>query len=196
MQKQWVVFCRTRTDAADANKHLHSSWRIFLMTATGLLEELHTKGVHLTVEGERVAVDAPKGVLTDDLRQAIRQHKAALLALLAQPASAHNAATTAPSPQEACSRQEHRSPLPPPYPGSAMGTPFRPGQQVWLYRWDDQTPRFDVPVTIVQMRTLWPWEQDIGWCDTSGAVSWHNARLAIAVETQEVLNQSQTVIQE
>jgi hypothetical protein len=53
------------------------------MTATGLLDELHTRGVHLTVEGEYVAVDAPKGVLTDELRQAIRTQKVALLALLA-----------------------------------------------------------------------------------------------------------------
>ena len=63
-----------------------------------------------------------------------------------------------------------------------MGAPFRPGYQVWLYRWEDHTPRFNVPVTIVQLRTLWPGEQDIGWCDTAGALSWHNARLAIAVE--------------
>lgn len=52
------------------------------MTATMLLDELRTNGVHLTVKGEHLAVDAPKGVLTDDLRQAIRQHKAALLTLL------------------------------------------------------------------------------------------------------------------
>jgi hypothetical protein len=79
---------------------------------------------------------------------------------------------------------------PPPYPGHPVGTPFRPGQQVWLYRWDDQTPRFAVPVTIVQMRTLWPGEQDIGWCNAAGEVTWHNARLACAVETPEVLRQS------
>jgi len=73
---------------------------------------------------------------------------------------------------------------PPPYPGRPVGAPFRPGQQVWLYRWDDQTPRFDAPATIVQMRTLWPGEQDIGWCDAAGEVTWHTARLAVAVETQ------------
>jgi hypothetical protein len=103
-----------------------------------------------------------------------------LLALLAQPAQANDAAATEPS-----AHQEHVSPAPPPYPGSPIGAPFRPGQQVWLYRWDDQTPRFDAPVTIVQMRTLWPGEQDIGWCDAAGEVTWHNARLAVAVKTQE-----------
>jgi hypothetical protein len=73
---------------------------------------------------------------------------------------------------------------PPPYPGAPVGAPFHPGQQVWLYRWDDHALRFATPVTIVQMRTLWPGEQDIGWCNAAGELTWHNARLAIAVETQ------------
>src|SRR5205085_2244504 len=63
-----------------------SNERDFLMTAAILLDELRTKGVHLTVEGEHLAVDAPKNVLNDDVRQAIRQHKQELLALLAYPA--------------------------------------------------------------------------------------------------------------
>ncbi len=58
------------------------------MTAVVLLDELRTKGVQLTVEGEHLAVDAPKNVLNDDLRQAIREHKQELLALLSQPMSA------------------------------------------------------------------------------------------------------------
>jgi hypothetical protein len=155
------------------------------MTATALLDELRTKGVHLTVEGERVAVDAPRGALTDDLRQAIRQHKAALLALLVQPAPATDAPATAPSTPEPCTHQAHVPLPPPPYPGRPVGAPFRPGQQVWLYRWDDHAPRFDVPATIVQMRTSWPGERDIGWRNAAGAVTWHNARLAVAVEAQE-----------
>ena len=89
-----------------------------------------------------------------------------------------------------------KSAPPPPYPGSPIGAPFRPGQQVWLYRWDTHAPRFDAPVTIVQMRTLWPGEQDVGWCNAAGALSWHNARLAVAVEPQEVLSHAQTAIQE
>jgi hypothetical protein len=169
----------------DTQKHIRSSWGIYLVTATALLDELRTKGVSLAVEGEHIAVDAPKGVLTDDVRQVIRQHKAALLALLAQPAPANDTAPTAPSTQGVCPQQEHVSLLPPPYPGRPVGAPFRPGQQVWLYRWDTHAPRFDAPVTIVQLRTVWPGEQDIGWCDVAGALSWHNARLAGAVETPE-----------
>src|SRR5262249_28060807 len=100
----------------------------------------------------------------------LREHKAALLALLAQP--------------------------PPPYPGCPVGAPFRPGYQVWLYRWDDQSPRFAAPVTIVQMRTLWPREQDIGWCDAAGELTWHHARLAVAVEPLQVSRTPQGAIQE
>ena len=58
------------------------------MTATALLDDLRTRGVHLAVKGEHLAVDAPKGALTDALRQAIRQHKSALLALLTASAPA------------------------------------------------------------------------------------------------------------
>jgi hypothetical protein len=182
-------------DALDAKKHTRSSKGIFLMTATVLLDELRTRGVHLTIAGEHIAADAPTGVLTEDVRQAIRQHKQELLALLARPAPAHDA-TAAPSTPEMRSHEAHVPLSPPPYPGRPVGAPFRPGHQVWLYRWDDQTPRFDAPVTIVQMRTLWPGEQDIGWCDAAGEVTWHNARLAVAVEPPEVHRHPQSAIQE
>jgi hypothetical protein len=175
----------------DTQKHIHSSWGIYLVTAIALLDELRTKGVSLAVEGEHIAVDAPKGVLTDDVRQAIREHKAALLAWLAQSAPAHNAAATEPCPQEPCTHQAHPLSSPPPYPGSPVGAPFRPGDRVWLYRWDDHTARFNTPALIVQMRALWPGEQDIGWRNTAGALSWHNARLAVAVETKEGRSPSQ-----
>jgi hypothetical protein len=75
---------------------------------------------------------------------------------------------------------------PPPYPGVPLGAPFRPGQQVWLYRWDTQAPRFDAPVTVERMRLLWPGEQDIGWRNAAGELTWHNARLAVAVELSGV----------
>lgn len=104
-----------------------------------------------------------------------------MLAVLAQSAPVHDAATTAHGPQETCTTQEPVPPAAPPYPGQPVGAPFRPGQQVWLYRWDDQTPRFDILVTIVEMRTLWPGEQDIGWRNAVGELTWHNARLAVAV---------------
>ena len=111
------------------------------MTATALLDELHTKGVHLTVEGERVAVDAPKGVLTDALRQAIRQHKKALRALLAQPAN--DAAAIAPCTQEAYT---HPAPLTPCYPCVVCGS---------TERWNDHG--------IWRCVACWPSPERQGW---------------------------------
>lgn len=61
------------------------------MTATVLLDELRSKGIRLSVEEDRLAVDAPKGMLTDALRQTIRQHKAEILSLLAQATPANDA---------------------------------------------------------------------------------------------------------
>jgi len=126
------------------------------MTAVEVLQTLQTRDIQLMVEGDQLRYDAPEDAITDEVLALLRQHKAALLAWLAQPAPANDAAATAPSTQEVCPEQVHASLLPPPYPGSPVGAPFRPGHQVWLYRWDDQTPRFHAPVTIVQMRTLWP----------------------------------------
>ena len=54
------------------------------MTPQALLDQLQILGVCLTAQGERLQVDASPGVLTDELRQAIRQHKQELLVLLAQ----------------------------------------------------------------------------------------------------------------
>jgi hypothetical protein len=153
------------------------------MMPLALLHHLHEQGVRVTLSPDgAIRCRASKSALTPALLDAIRQHKQELLALLGQSAPAHDTAATEPSPLGACPQQEY-VPLPPPYPGHPIGAPFRPGQQVWLYRWDDHIPRFDTPVTIVQLRTLWPGEQDIGWCNAAGEVTWHNVQLAVAVET-------------
>jgi TubC N-terminal docking domain len=52
------------------------------MTPLKLLYELTAKGIRLIAHGEQLAADAPSGVFTEALRQAIRLHKPALLALL------------------------------------------------------------------------------------------------------------------
>jgi len=164
------------------------------MMAGEVLHTLQARDIQLMVEGDQLRYDAPEDAITDEVLALLRQHKQELLALLAQSAPANVAAATVLSTQEVCTYPERFPSPPPPYPGSPIGAPFRPGQQVWLYRWDTQTPRFDAPVTIVQMRTLWPGEQDVGWCDAAGALSWHNARLAVAVEIRKVLSQSQKAI--
>src|SRR5262245_15133713 len=154
------------------------------MTAVEVLQTLQARDIQLMADGDLLRYDAPEDAITDEVLTLLRQHKQALLTLLAQSAPAPNAATTALRHKEVCAYQEYQPPSPPPYPGHPVGTPFRPGHQAWLYRWDDQTPRFTALVTIVQMRTLWLGEQDIGWCDAAGEVSWHNARLAVAVDRQ------------
>ena len=161
------------------------------MTVGEVLHMLQVRDIQLMVEGDQLRYDAPEDAMTDEVLTLLRQHKAALLALLAQSAPANDAAATAPCTQEVCTYQEQDPSSPPPYPGRQMGAPFRPGQQVWLYRWDDQTPRFAAPVMIVQLRRLPTGEQDIGWRNAAGEVTWHNARLAVAVEAPEVLSHPQ-----
>ena len=46
------------------------------------LDKLKSSGIHLRVEGEQLRVVAPKGALTDELRQALIANKGKLLALL------------------------------------------------------------------------------------------------------------------
>lgn len=52
------------------------------MTPQELLAELDRRGVILTPVGDKLRYDAPAGVLTPDLKEAMRQHKADLLVLL------------------------------------------------------------------------------------------------------------------
>ena len=56
------------------------------MSALELLEDLKSRGVRLTVQGEQLIYKAPRGVLTDDLRKKIIRHKPALLPVLRQTA--------------------------------------------------------------------------------------------------------------
>lgn len=55
------------------------------MTFDALMNALHSAGVRVWREGESLRVDAPAGALTGDLRDAMRRHKAGLLALHADP---------------------------------------------------------------------------------------------------------------
>jgi tubulysin polyketide synthase-like protein len=50
-----------------------------------LLTELTRLGVQLTIEPDGLKVDVPSWALTDELRQAMREHKAALLRFAACP---------------------------------------------------------------------------------------------------------------
>jgi hypothetical protein len=54
------------------------------MTAVELLHEFQARDVRLTVDGERLSYDAPADAMTEPLLTLLRQHKQALLTLLAQ----------------------------------------------------------------------------------------------------------------
>jgi hypothetical protein len=57
------------------------------MSAQMIIDSLWERDIAITLNGDRLKVDAPAGALTDEDRQAIRDHKAELLALLrAKPA--------------------------------------------------------------------------------------------------------------
>jgi hypothetical protein len=53
------------------------------VTARELLTVVRAAGIRLETRGDRLVYDAPRGALTSELRSALVQHKAALLALLA-----------------------------------------------------------------------------------------------------------------
>jgi hypothetical protein len=53
------------------------------MNATAILHTIRQRGGQVTLEGDHIRVCNTSGVLTDELRQAIRAEKAALLTILA-----------------------------------------------------------------------------------------------------------------
>lgn len=56
------------------------------MTAHELLSELRAKGVEVSASGDgRLVIDAPKGTITEDLRNSLAAHKAELLEILNKP---------------------------------------------------------------------------------------------------------------
>lgn len=57
------------------------------MTPEGILEELKMSGAHVEAVGDKLRCRAPVGVLTPELRQAMAEHKPALLRLLSSPAA-------------------------------------------------------------------------------------------------------------
>lgn len=52
------------------------------MTAKTLLEDLRSRDVVLRADGDNLRIDAPSGVLTDQLRDALMEHKPRLIKLL------------------------------------------------------------------------------------------------------------------
>ena len=53
------------------------------MNATAILQTIRQRGGQVTLEGDHIRVCKTSGVLTDELRQAIRAEKAAIVTILA-----------------------------------------------------------------------------------------------------------------
>jgi hypothetical protein len=53
------------------------------MNATAILQTIRQRGGQVTLEGDNIRVCKTRGVLTDEVRRAIRAEKAALLTILA-----------------------------------------------------------------------------------------------------------------
>jgi hypothetical protein len=70
------------------------------MTASEVIAEMSRKGITLVARGDRLAYDAPKGVVTPELVTLLRQHKPEILAIL-----------TAPSPIGCAWREDERGNL-------------------------------------------------------------------------------------
>lgn len=117
------------------------------MTAAQLFQTLTAGGCRLLQDGGQLRIQDPQHALTDDLRQAIRTHKTGLLALLTQTAPVHDATTTAPSIQEACSHQAHFPPTPTDGPLRQCAAcphcwyvPCACGAVTWKFIWQDGPP--------------------------------------------------------
>jgi hypothetical protein len=52
------------------------------MTPTELLMAIDGLGIRLAADGDRLVIDAPRGVLTAERVGALQEHKAAILAVL------------------------------------------------------------------------------------------------------------------
>ncbi len=55
------------------------------MRPADLVREARERGVELNVDGERLLIRAPAGVLDDELRAALKTHKPAILQILSGP---------------------------------------------------------------------------------------------------------------
>src|SRR5687767_8738225 len=55
------------------------------MSARELLVQLREKGVEVKANGDRLVIDAPRGAITPDLRDALSANKAELLQILTAP---------------------------------------------------------------------------------------------------------------
>jgi hypothetical protein len=89
--------------------------------ATALMADLEARGVRLMAVGQRLRVDAPRGVLTTADREALLVHKLAVLAELRAEAPRASTTTPAPAPGGAKEAKEAKK-----GPGGIEAKPARP----------------------------------------------------------------------
>ena len=90
------------------------------MTAETLLADLETRGANLTVVGDVIRIEAPRGTVGPELLATVRQHKPELIELLTWPAECLAA------------ERKHGHPLARLYPlvGRTVQTPLGPARLV------------------------------------------------------------------
>jgi len=97
------------------------------MTAQDLLTELERSGVAVSVAGDRLHVEAPRGVLTEDLRRLLAERKPELIAVLAVEAA------WPPDSHEAVRRFRRPEARLYPFLGRAVATPRGRGRLVQVF---------------------------------------------------------------
>ncbi|HEY1579971.1 MAG TPA: amino acid adenylation domain-containing protein [Terracidiphilus sp.] len=78
------------------------------MSLIELLSDLRSQGVVLSVDGDRLSCNAPKGVMTAEIRNELASRKPEILRLLGQPAKLHEGSTGSPSLEFQLSRSQRR----------------------------------------------------------------------------------------
>ncbi len=76
------------------------------MTTLEILTDIERAGVNITAVNDQLRCEAPKGCLTDNLREQLRTHKAELLALLGDKSYWTRLAGTKADPDEAWEEQD------------------------------------------------------------------------------------------
>lgn len=146
------------------------------MAASSLLAELRAEGFTLTAEGSRLRV-AHADMLTDELRQRIREHRAGLMSILAaESAPAVRSATDA-TPAACVQHRARKGPLTPHPPAPAMAPKRRAITSTDLVRTYQDNPRVSKAIAG-RLSDLQNAHEPYDFDDLTRIVAEENARIA------------------
>jgi hypothetical protein len=111
-----------------------------ILAASSLLAELKAAGFALTVEGSRLRV-SPADMLTDELRQRIREHRDALTSILAAESAPDGRSATDATPAACVQHRARKGPLSPHEPAPPMAPKRRAITSSDLVRTYQDNPR-------------------------------------------------------